>query len=370
MNAMRKLLTIATLLAAAAAPLSAQDIIKFKEGSKNTDMEGTIASMSYKLVEIEINIGGTLAKQPADARQIADIIPSNSSKTFDFAQGESAMTNNDFDSAIERFERVKKDARATELQRQLSGINVVRCQFYKGSPNGTIQAAQAMRAQKAESFYIRESFELEVKAHLAMRNPTGATGAINAFAALGRQAGMQEWEKSADLMNAGLAELKSDWRTALTIHKKYSRDHDVGEEASLGEMRCYTGLADWTSLNSRADSIIKEAQGKKGYSTRLLIAAHNGKGNADLSAGKPKEGLLDFLQGAMVLSKGENGPEHEASLAGAGIACAKIAAAEKDAAKKGVYKGRAQEMLGELVQTYGPQSRYKAQIKAAIKEVK
>jgi outer membrane protein assembly factor BamD (BamD/ComL family) len=373
MKPMRKLLAIATLLAAAAAPLSAQDIIRFKEGAKNQDMEGSIATMSYKLVEIEINIGGTLAKQPADARQIADLIPSNSNKTFDFAQGESAMANNDFDSAIERFERVKRDARASELQRQLAGIYVVRCQYYKGSPQGTIAAAQAMRAQKPESFYTRESFELEVKAHLAMRNPNGAAGAINAFAALGRKNGMQEWEKSAELMNAGLAELKSDWRAALAIHKKYSRDRDVSEEATLGELRCYTGLSDWTSLNSRSDSIIKEASsssGKKNVSTRLLIAAHNGKGDADLNAGKPKDALLDYLQGAMVLSRGETGPEHEASLGRAAVACAKIAVAEKDPAKRATYKGRAQEMLGELLQTYGNQSRYRAPAEAAIKEVK
>jgi outer membrane protein assembly factor BamD (BamD/ComL family) len=369
MNAMRKLLTIATLLAAAAAPLSAQDAIKFKEGSKNQDMEGSIATMSYKLVEIEINIGGTLAKQPADARQIADLVPSNSNKTFDFAQGEAAMTNNDFDSAIERFERVKKDARASELQRQLSGINVVRCQYYKGNPNGVVQAAQAMRAQKPDSFYVRESFELEFKAHVAMRNVAGAGGVANAFAAMGNANGMQEWAKSAELMQASLAEMKQDWRSALAIHKKYSRDHDVGEEATLGEMRCYTGLADWTSLNSRADSIIKDASGKKGYSTRLLITAHNGKGNADLNAGKPKDGLLDFLQGAMVLSKGETGPEHEAALAGAAKACAKIAAAEKDPARKGLYKGRAQEMLGELAQTYG-KSRYAPPIEQEIKNIK
>jgi len=370
MKTMRKLLTIATLLAAAAAPLSAQDVIRFKEGARNQDMEGSIATMSYKLVEIEINIGGTLAKQPADARQIADLIPSNSNKTFDFAQGESAMANSDFDSAVERFERVKRDTRASELQRQLAGIYVVRCQFYKGSPQGTIAAAQAMRAQKPQSFYTRESFELEVKAHLAMRNPSGAASAINAFAALGRQNGMQEWEKSAELMNAGLAELKNDWRAALAIHKKYSRDRDVGEEATLGELRCYTGLSDWTSLNSRADSIIKDASGKKTSSTRLLIAAHNGKGDADLNAGKPKDALLDYLQGAMVLSRGETGPEHEASLGRAAVACAKIAAAEKDPAKKATYKGRAQEMLGELVQTYGNQTRYRAPAEAAIKEVK
>src|SRR5204863_298164 len=119
---------------------------------------------------------------------------------------------------------------------------------------------------------------------------------------------------------------------------------------------------------SRADSIIKDAQGKKGFSTRLLIAAHNGKGDADLAANKPKEALLDYLQGAMVLSKGETGPEHEAALGRSAVACAKIATADKT--KKDVYRGRALEMLGELTQTYGKQSRYAAEADKAIKDIK
>jgi hypothetical protein len=370
MHPMNKHLTTALLLAAMVAPLAAQDIIKFKDPNKNPDMEGDIATMTYKLVEIDINVGGTLAKQPADARQIADLIPSNSKKSFDFAKGEESMANNDFDSAVERFERTKKDARASELQRQLAAINIVRCQYYKGNPNAVIQAAQAMRQQKPDSFYVRESFELEFKAHVATRNVGGAAGVANAFSAMGNANGMQEWAKSGELMQASLAEMKKDWRTALTIHKKYSRDADVGEDASLGELRCLTGVQDWTSLKSRSESIIKDAQTKKHSSTRLLIAAHNGLGEADLNGGKPKEALLDFLQGAMVLSKGETGPEHEASLGRSGVACAKIAAAEKDANKKGVYKGRAQEMKAELIQTYGKGSPYAADIDKALAEAK
>src|SRR5687767_12792728 len=124
MMPMKKLIAITFALAAAAGQLSAQDTIRFKDSAKQQDMEGDIVSMSYKLVEIEINVGGTLAKQPADARQIVEIIPSNSKKSFDFAQGESAMANNDFASAIQRFERVSADTRATEVMRQMSAINI------------------------------------------------------------------------------------------------------------------------------------------------------------------------------------------------------------------------------------------------------
>ncbi|HVR83019.1 MAG TPA: hypothetical protein VMU54_01830, partial [Planctomycetota bacterium] len=77
-----------------------------------------------------------------------------------------------------------------------------------------------------------------------------------------------------------------------------------------------------------------------------------------------------FLQGAMVLSKGETSPEHEAALGRASVACAKIAANEKDKAKKEVYRGRAQEMQGELIQIYTKGSRYAAEADKAIKEIK
>ena len=49
----------------------------------------------------------------------------------------------------------------------------------------------------------------------------------------------------------------------------------------------------------------------------------------------------------------------------AGVACAKVAAGEKDKAKKDIYVGRALEMKGELVSTYG-KSAYAAAIDAAV----
>jgi hypothetical protein len=369
MRLMRKLLAIAIALAATASSLQAQDVIKFRDPGKNPDMEGDIVTMTYKLIEVEINVGGTLAKQPADARHVVDIIP-GSKKHFDFTKGEESMANNDFSTAISRFERVVADQRASELMRQMSLISIVRCYYYAGNIQGVIAASQSLRNKKPDCFYIKESFELEVKAHLAAGNTGGASSAIVAFKNLANTAGMQEWAKSGELMDAGLAERKGDPRTALLTYKKYSRDADVGEDATLGEMRCLTAVQDFPSLGSRADAIIKDSTGKKNFNSRLLIAAYNGKGDVDDKAGKFKESLLNYLQGAMVLSKGENSPEHEASLARASIACSKLAAAEKDATKKGTYKGRAIEMFQELTKTYGANTRWKAEVDKWLKEVK
>ena len=61
------------------------------------------------------------------------------------------MANNDFVSAAQRFQRVLGDARASELQKQLSMINIVRCEYYNNNPRGTIQASQTLRARRSPS---------------------------------------------------------------------------------------------------------------------------------------------------------------------------------------------------------------------------
>ena len=195
-------------------------------------------------------------------------------------------------------------------------------------------------------------------------------GAISAFEEKGKTDGMAEWAKSAEVKRARLLELQGKHRDALGIHRKYARDRDAGEEATLGEMRCLKEIPDWTALNAKAESVISEARGKKGVSSRLLTGAFNGRAEAALNAGKVKEALLDFLQGAMVLNKsGDTSLEHEASLGGGAIACAKVAAAEKEKPKKDTYKHRAQELAEELKKFY-PSSKLLKPALEAIQAVK
>jgi hypothetical protein len=347
-----KSLIALTFSLAAASPLRAQDIIKFKDPAKNADMEGSIVSMSFKVVEIEMLIGTVLAKRPAETSLIAEILPSNGMKHFDFVQGEVAMSNADFGTAIQRFGRVTNDARASDLMKQMSAINIVRCQSYAGNPRGVLQAAMAMRAKKPDGFYTKESFELEVKAQLALGNPAGAKGAIGAFLALAKANDLQDWPKTGELLQGVVAEFQADWRGALAIYRRNTRDPDVGDEAAFGELRCMSALSDWPGLNARASAIIKESSGKKTFNPRLLIAAYNGKGDVDLSAGKPKEALLNYLRGAWVLSGGATSPEHEAALARSSVACARLSDAERDPAKKETFRRRSVEVLGELRRTY------------------
>jgi outer membrane protein assembly factor BamD (BamD/ComL family) len=365
---MRNLLAFAFALAAVS-PLSAQDIIKFKDPAKNPDLEGDITSMSCKVVEIEVTVAGARIKRSADPREIAEIVPSNTKKTLDFVRGEEALINRDFLAAIQRFERVVSDTRADELLRQSAAILIVRCHASSGNHAGVIQTTKALLTQKPDSFYFLEASELRVKAQLAARELAAAAAAIKALAALGLAQAMPEWIRTADLLEAGLAELQGNWRGALAIYKKHARDPETADDAALGELRCSTALADWAGLRGRADAVIKESRGRKTFNPRLLVAAYTGRGDSEMNGGKAKEALLEYLQGALVQSKGETSPEHEASLARSSIACAKVALAESDRAKKDTYRGRAQELLRELTSTY-PGSRFKAEVERVLRELR
>jgi hypothetical protein len=344
---------IAVLAAANAA--AAQDTIRVrnpKDGSIS-EKQGEVVTLTNKMIEFEIDLGNSRAKQNEDSRNVVEIVPDNNGRTFDFNQAELAVNNGEWDQAAERFDKVRKDARARELLRQLALIGMVRAHWYRGDVASTIAAAKTLRQERPESFYFRESFELEIKAHLSKNDHNAAGQVIQQFEDKGKSDGMLDWAKTAEVQRGRLLELQGKHREALQIHRKYARDRDAGEEASLGELRCLKEIGDWAGLASRGEGIIAENKGKKGTSARVLTGAYNARGEAALNAGKAKEALLDFLQGALVLNKGgETSMEHELSLARGAVAAARLAAGEKEKAKKDTWKTRAQELLGELDRSY------------------
>lgn len=364
---MRSLPAACLALLALAANAAAQDTIKFKEG-QGTDLVGEILGLTHKVVEYELPAAPGV-KQPVDAKKVADIVPDNNRRTFDYATGETALASGDLDQAIERFDRVTRDARAVELIKQLAYMHGIKCRWMKDDFPGTIAAAQRLRKERPDCFFLRNAFEYETQAHIAKGDIDSASKTLADFEAKGKSDGMTDWPKAAEVMRGRLLELQNKWREALAIHRKYARDKDAGEEASLGELRCLSALQDWPTLTSRADQVIIDAKGKKG-ATKLLTGAYNGKGEANLNSGKVKEALLDFLQGVMVLNKGgETSMEHETSLGRGAVACAKVAAGAKDKADKDRYRERAQGLVAELDKFY-PGSRLRAEAVKAIQDVK
>lgn len=361
--------TVLAILLAAAAPALAQDVIEFNDG-KRPNAEGEVLAMTFKIIDFEILAGEQRIPQKAAAKEVRRITLDTINKTFDFVSGEDLFAKGEFAQAAERFERVKRDPRAKDPVRQMAAIMLVKCHYTAGDLPAAIQAVKALRQDKAESFYLRDSYEFEYRCHLAMGNVAGLQQTVAAFEEKGRAEGMTEWAKSADLMRGQLLESQGKWSEALAVHKKYTTDKEVGDEATLGEMRCLTQLQQWPPLKAKADVILSSQKGKKGADDRLLTAAHNARGEVLLNGGNAKDALLEFMQGVAVLNKGgDSSREHETAIARAAVACARIAAAEKDKNKKTLYKQRAQELLGDLDKHY-EKSAHRGAVLQAIQEVK
>ncbi len=356
---------VAAILLSASAAAAAQDVIILRSGQ---ELQGEVVSLNYKSVEYELAAANV--KQKEDARNVVEIRPDRNRMTFEFTSGMSAVETNDLDAAIDRFERVRKDARATDLLRQMAAINVVKSYFMKDNLAGCIAACKGLRLERPDSFFLRESYDYEIRCHLAARNVQGAGQVLTEFETRGKTDNVPEWAKSAEVMRAGLLELQGRHRDALPIYRKYGNDKDVSEEAILGELRCLKEAGDWAGLSGRAGAVITSEKGKRGASSRLLTGAFNARGEASFQSGKFKDALLDFMQGVAPLAKGGGtNREHETALARAALSCARIARDEKEKAKKETYKQRAQELMQDLSKTYG-NSAHVAEVQKALSEVK
>jgi hypothetical protein len=169
-----------------------------------------------------------------------------------------------------------------------------------------------------------------------------------------------------DLLQAGLAESQTKWRAALDLYRKHLRHPALGDEATLGELRCITALADFRALKARAAELLPPARGKRAVNPRVLIAAYTARGDVETNGGQLKEALFDYLHGAFVHGRGETSREHELSVARSALACLKVASAEADPARKATFRGRSRELLQELLRNY-PSSPYKKEIEQALR---
>jgi len=370
MKTMIALLLLAAPLAASFDSGSAlaqdkQDLVRFKDPSKNPDLEGDVVTLTCKTVEIEVVVDGVRIKRAIDARDIAELVPR---KSIDLAKAEEALVNGDVAAAVQRFERVAADPRAGELPGQGAGIRIVRAHEGAGSGAAAVQSARALRARKRDGYYVGESYQVEVQALLAMGELKQADAAVKAFLALGNALVALDWIRDGEILEAKVMEKQGNERGALAVYRKHAKDPGAADEAALGEMRCLTALNDWPGLRRRADAVIKDSLTKKSPDPRALIAAFTGRGDLDMNAGKPKEALLNYLQGAIVLNRGDKSPEHEVALARSSMTCARLAAAEKTREGKDLHRGRAQELYRELAALY-PRTTFKKPLEKAIQEI-
>ncbi len=348
-----------------AAPLAAQDVLRFKDPAKNPDLEGDVVTLTCKSVEIEVVVDGVRIKRSVDSRDIAELVPR---KSIDLAKAEEALANGDLLAAIQRFERVAADPRAGELPNQSAAMRIVRTHADAGNHAAALQSARALRARKQDGYYVGESFKAEVKILLAMQDPKQAAAVVKAFLQQGNALVAPDWIRDAEVLDSQVMEKQGNPRGALANYRKHAKDPGAADECALGEMRCLTALNDWPGLRRRSDAVIKEALTKKNADPRPVIAAFTGRGDLDMNAGNPKEALLNYLQGAIVLNRGEKSAEHEAALARSSMTCAKLASAEKTREAKDLHRGRAQELSRELAALY-PRTSFKKEVEKAILDI-
>ncbi len=361
---------IVGLFLAGAARLWAQgDIIKFRD-PKEPDAACEVVSMSYKQVKYNLYVNGEHAGAfQRNAAEVSEIHFSNERKPYDFTLAEQNMSGGLFDEAIKRFEKALRSSECPDPVRQLGRISIARCYYRAGLWDRVLPYLQDFRREMPESFYFAETFSLQYDAFRIRGDVASMERTLQEFMKEAENRSVSYWKNSAELLNDDLYEMQSKWNQALAIHSKYASDSAVGKSARLGELRCLSALANWSQLKQKADSILGEARGKKNYDEQLLTAAYNARGDCSMEAKRTKEALLDYLRGVVLLNtSGEATREHEASLAKAAIACARLANELRDQ-ERATYKLRARELQADLLKTY-PGSGWAKPVGEAIQAVR
>lgn len=364
---MRNIICTLSLVLLTSGAAAAQDRI-FLKGS-DQPLEGTVTSMSYKEVKYEDTSTGI--EQPLDASTVQKIEFGRDPRNYDFVTAEDAFRRGDFQEARDKFERVRRDNRMSQALRQFARFYIVRCSLELGEPQPAIDAAKALRQEFPDSYFLRDSFQLQYDAArmIGGQGTAPLQQVVDEFKEFVSKKGVREWEKSVDLLEADVSEVKGDFKTARQKHEKYmnDKDGDVALAAKMGQLRAMAGMQDWSGLRSRADALIADSKTKPAPPA-LLFAAYLAKGKALLFGEKKnRDALLELMRCVDLLSPRFAEPirEREEAIAYAAIATARFGAEQPSPEKKQVYRGRAEALRGDLLRQY-PNSWYKAMVDKEI----
>ncbi|MBI4564915.1 MAG: hypothetical protein HY716_09520 [Planctomycetes bacterium] len=343
----------------------AQDKIVWKDNTPT--YECRVLSLTYEKITYDLGAG---APQQSNARNVREIEFDPNNVPFDFPYARQELQRNPSKDVATRFERMKKDPRTSEPARDFCRKHIIEALLGAGDFEGAIAAAKALRTEKSDSFFLRDSFVLQYEAAQGLNDAKLQEETLKEFEAAAREKRMSEWNKDVDLMKADAAEAKQNHHLALEIYNKYANDREVRDAASLGILRCLSAMKDWVRLKSKAEAVLSEVKQRKDAPVRLHLAATTARGDALMAEGKVKEALLDFIYGAWELGPrlGELSREHEAALAKASIAAAQYAKSfgEKNKENKTRYLQRAHDLFQELQRTY-PRTAWKPEVAEALK---
>ena len=367
-----RLTLAAALLLAAASTASAQDKIKWK--NDRADTEGVVISLNVK--EIKYRLVNSPAEQEEPSKNVRDIEfdPDNTLFPYEYNHGRAAFHKGDYRQAIEQFERaidrIKRTNSPNHPMRDFARRYIVEAQLMGGDPAAVAAAARELRKEKPDSFFVRDSFLLQYEAAKRRRDAKLMEETVKELEeAVKTDRRLDGLVPDSELLRADFLEVSRKFNEALAIYSKYASNREVWKEVTLGTLRCLSALNRVAELKSRVESVLLEIKDRKDANPEVYLGALVARGDVQLAEGKVREALLDYMKGVVDPVLSRVSAEHEAALAKASIAAARLAKqfGEKDKTNKTTYIDRARELREDLKKSY-PQTAWTAEVDAAIKD--
>jgi tetratricopeptide (TPR) repeat protein len=362
---------IATVLLAATGAASAQDKIKWKD---RADTEGVVISLNVK--DIKYRLTNSPAEQEEPSKNVRDIEfdQDNTLFPYEYNHGVAAFHKGDYKGAVEQFERaidrIKRTNSPNHPMRDFCRKYIVESYLKAGDAAGVMAAARELRKEKPDSFFVRDSFLMQYEAWKRRRDAKLQEETIKELEeAIKTDRRLDGLQPDAELLRADFLEISKKFADALAIYSKFGANREVWKEVTLGTLRCLSALGRMADLKNRVESLLSEIKDRKDANPEVYLGALVARGDVQLSEGKIKEALLDYMKGALDPALARQSAEHEAALAKAAIAAARFAKqfGEKDKANKTLYVGRAMELRDDLKKAY-PQTGWSADVDGAIRE--
>lgn len=373
MNMKRTILAL-SMLATGALSAAAQDTIFWKGERQAT--KGTVVSINF--LQIKYRLEGAAGEQEDNARDVKDIEfdPDNSTLPYyEFDQGMRALHKGQQKEAVEQFtralDRIKGSNTPNHPMRDFCRKHILEANLMARDSDATVASARALRKERPDSFFLRDSFMMQYDAAKMKRDTALLNDTIReleeAIKADRRYA--EQLQKDADLLKADVLEMNKKYDEAFRVYSKLGGVPEAWEEVNLGLLRCMSALGKTADLKAKVESLLVELKEKRDAHPRVYLGTMVARGDVFLAEGKFKEALLDYMKGALDPGQAANTGEHETALARSAIAASKYARwfGEKDKSNKMLYIDRAKEMREELTRTF-PQTSFTAEVDAAIND--
>jgi tetratricopeptide (TPR) repeat protein len=372
MNTHRTLLAV-VFAGAASLSAAAQDKIIWK--GERAPTEGSVVNINFTQIKYRLSNAGS--EQEDSAKDVKDIEfdTDNTLVPYEYTHGLTALHKGQFKEAVDQFKKaidlIKKSNSPNHPIRDFCRKYIMEAWQAAGDAQAVVTAARELRAEKADSFFLRDSFLMQYDAAKMKRDPALQDATIKELEDVIRsdRRYQERMQRDADLLRADVLESNKKYADALTLYTRLSGDRELWEEVSLGMLRCLSALGKTADLKTKVENLLTELKEKRESNPRVYLGAIVARGDLYLAENKVKEALLDYMKGALDPGQASNTYEHETAIAKAAMAAARYGKqfGEKDKPNKILYIDRAKEMREELKRTY-PATAWMTDVEAAIRD--